>query len=450
MATSAPDIASGRLTSEQYAVNFSDIHPPLSRHEALVEADRCYFCYDAPCVKACPTTIDIPLFIRQILTDNPIGSAETILSQNILGGMCARVCPTETLCEEACVREEAEGKPVKIGLLQRYATDTLMDEQGEQPFERAAPTGKRVAVVGAGPAGLACAHRLAMHGHDVVIYEAHEKAGGLNEYGIAAYKTPEEFAQAEVDFILSIGGITIEYGKRLGHDVTLDELKRFYDAVFLGIGLGGVNGLGLEDDGLPGIEDAVDYIAELRQADDLGTLPVGSRVVVIGGGMTAIDIAVQSKRLGAREVTLVYRRPRDKMKASGYEQELALTNDVVIRESARPIRLIKLDGRVTGVEFETTTEEAGKLVGTGETFEIAADMVFKAIGQKLIAGPLHDHAIRFRYQHGTVDIDDEGRTSMPGVWAGGDCSAAGDGLTVEAVADGRIAAESIHRALCAS
>ncbi len=449
MATTAPDIASGRLTSEQYAVNFSDIHPPLGRHEALVEADRCYFCYDAPCVKACPTTIDIPLFIRQILTDNPIGSAETILSQNILGGMCARVCPTETLCEEACVREEAEGKPVKIGMLQRYATDTLMDEKGEQPFARAAPTGKRVAIVGAGPAGLACAHRLAMHGHDVVIFEAREKAGGLNEYGIAAYKTPDDFAQAEVDFILSIGGITIQYGKKLGVDVTLDELKRYHDAVFLGIGLSGVNGLGLEDEALPGIEDAVDYIADLRQAEDLGTLPVGSRVVVIGGGMTAIDIAVQSKLLGAGEVTLVYRRGRDRMGASLYEQDLAATSGVVIRDNARPHRLLAEQGRVTGIAFERTADHDGKLVGTGEIFELPADMVFKAIGQRLVPGPLHDHAIRFRYQHGTVDIDDDGRTSMPGVWAGGDCSAKGDGLTVEAVADGRNAAESIHRALSA-
>jgi len=449
MATSAPDIVSGRLSAEQYAANFSDIHPPLDRHQALVEADRCYFCYDAPCVQACPTTIDIPLFIRQILTDNPLGSAETILSQNILGGMCARVCPTETLCEEACVREEAEGKPVKIGLLQRYATDILMDEKGEQPFHRAPPTGKRVAVVGAGPAGLACAHRLAMHGHDVVIYEAREKAGGLNEYGIAAYKTPDDFAQAEVDFVLSIGGISIQYGKKLGHDVTLDELKRFYDAVFLGIGLSGVNGLGLADETLPGIEDAVDYISELRQAEDLGTLPVGSRVVVIGGGMTAIDIAVQSKRLGARDVTLVYRRPRERMGASAYEQELAATNGVLIRDSARPHRLLAEEGRVTGVEFETTADHEGKLIGTGEFFTIPADMVFKAIGQKLVPGPLHDHAIRFRYQHGTVDIDDDGKTSMAGVWAGGDCSAKGDGLTVEAVADGRNAAESIHRTLIA-
>ena len=449
MATTAPDIASGRLTSEQYAFNFSDIHPPLSRHEALVEADRCYFCYDAPCVKACPTTIDIPLFIRQILTDNPIGSAETILTQNILGGMCARVCPTETLCEEACVREEAEGKPVKIGLLQRYATDTLMDEKGEQPFPRAPSTGKRVAVVGAGPAGLACAHRLAMHGHDVTIFEARDKAGGLNEYGIAAYKTPDDFAQAEVDFVLSIGGITVEYGKVLGRDITVDTLKQTHDAVFLGIGLAGVNALGLADDTVPGIADAVDYIADLRQAEDIGTLPVGAQVVVIGGGMTAIDIAVQSKRLGAKEVTLVYRRGRDRMGASGYEQELAVTSGVVIRDHARPLRLLTDGGRAVGIVFEKTVEQDGRLVGTGETFEMRSDMVFKAIGQTLVRTPLDGSGVGLRLEHGTVHIDDECRTLVPGVWAGGDCSAKGDGLTVEAVADGRIAAESIHRALSA-
>ncbi len=449
MATSAPDIASGRLTAEQYAVNFSDIHPPLSRHEALVEADRCYFCYDAPCVKACPTTIDIPLFIRQILTDNPIGSAETILSQNILGGMCARVCPTETLCEEACVREEAEGKPVKIGLLQRYATDTLMDEQGEQPFERAASTGKRVAVVGGGPAGLAAAHRLALHGHDVVIYDARAKAGGLNEYGIAAYKAPDDFAQAEVDFILSIGGITVEHGRALGRDISLGELRSAYDAVFLGMGLAGVNALGLADETLPGVADAVDYIADLRQAEDLGTLPVGGRVVVIGGGMTAVDVAVQSKRLGAREVTMVYRRGPEKMGASLYEQELAATSGVVLRFNARPERLVHQDGRVVGVVFEETAERDGRLVGTGTTFELPADMVFKAIGQTLVPDTLDGSAATLTLAGGKIGVDAERRTSLPGVWAGGDCAATGEDLTVAAVADGRIAAESIHRALSA-
>ncbi len=199
---STAGIAAGRLSTAEYAANFSDVHPPLDRHEARVEADRCYFCFDAPCQTACPTSIDIPLFIRQISTGNDIGAAETILEANIFGGMCARVCPTETLCEEACVREAAEGKPVKIGLLQRHATDTLMDA-GKQPFVRGPETGKRVAVVGGGPAGLACAHKLSELGHAVTVFEARDKLGGLNEYGIAAYKATEDFAQREVEFVLS-------------------------------------------------------------------------------------------------------------------------------------------------------------------------------------------------------------------------------------------------------
>src|SRR3990170_2630199 len=221
-------IAGSRLAPEQYAENFSDLHPPLDRHEALVEADRCYFCYDAPCMNACPTSIDIPLFIRQISTGNPVGSARTIFDQNILGGMCARVCPTETLCEEVCVREVAEGKPVQIGRLQRYATDVAM-AQDKQFYARAAPTGKTVAVVGAGPAGLAAAHRLARHGHEVTILEARPKAGGLNEYGIAAYKSTDDFAQAEVDYVTAIGGISIVNGKALGRDYFLSDLTATYD-----------------------------------------------------------------------------------------------------------------------------------------------------------------------------------------------------------------------------
>ncbi len=335
--SATPDIASSRLPADQIAENFADLHPPLDRFEARVAAERCLFCYDAPCVKACPTTIDIPLFIRQIATGNPLGSAKTILSQNILGGMCARVCPTETLCEEACVRMTAEGKPVEIGQLQRYATDTLM-ESGKQPFRRAGSTDTRVAVVGAGPAGLACAHRLAMLGHDVTILEARDKAGGLNEFGIAAYKSTDDFAAREVEFVLSIGGIKVETGKRLGRDFTLAELMSDYDAVFLGMGLGGVNDLDFDEEP-DGVEDAVDYIAELRQADDLAALPVGRRVVVIGGGMTAIDIASQTKRLGAEEVTIVYRRAQSRMNASAYEQHIAQTDGVgTLVASSRPLR----------------------------------------------------------------------------------------------------------------
>ena len=228
-------IVAGRLPEETLGANFGDLHPPLGVHEALVEADRCYFCHDAPCQTACPTSIDIPMFIRQIAAGNPLGAAKTIFDENILGGMCARVCPTETLCEEACVRETAEGKPVKIGQLQRYATDKAMAEDS-QFYTRAEATGKKVAIVGAGPAGLSAAHRLAMLGHDVTIFEKKDKPGGLNEYGIAAYKSVDNFAQAEVEWLLKIGGITIEYGKALGADLSLDALAETHDAVFVAVG----------------------------------------------------------------------------------------------------------------------------------------------------------------------------------------------------------------------
>ncbi|MGB1540072.1 MAG: FAD-dependent oxidoreductase, partial [Rickettsiales bacterium] len=239
---------------------FSDLHPPLNKHQAMVEADRCFFCHDAPCMTACPTSIDVPLFIRQIMTEDTTGSAKTILDSNIMGGMCARVCPTETLCEEACVRNTSEDKPVVIGQLQRYAVDYLM-ETGNQPFTRAPSTGKKVAVVGGGPAGLSCAHRLAMHGHDVVVFEAKPKLGGLNEYGIAAYKATHEIAQREVDFILSIGGIETHCNKLLGRDVFLKDLRETYDAVFLGVGMNAVNHLSMGEEKLSGVEDAVEFIA---------------------------------------------------------------------------------------------------------------------------------------------------------------------------------------------
>ena len=444
-----PDIAAGRLKPEEYRANFSDLHPPLERHEAFVEADRCYFCYDAPCIAACPTGIDIPLFIREILTDNPVGAARTIFQQNIFGGMCARVCPTETLCEEVCVREVAEGKPVKIGELQRYATDAVI-ESGKHPFVRAPLTGKRVAVVGGGPAGLACAHRLALYGHDVFIYDARPKIGGLNEYGIAAYKAVDGFAAREVEFILAVGGIHVETGKVLGREFTLGELREDFDAIFLAIGLGGVNALGLSGEDMAGVEDAVDYIAGLRQARDLATLPVGRRVVVVGGGMTAIDIATQSKRLGAEQVTIVYRRSAERMGASRYERELAQTDGVTIIFNARPSGLTDVGGRVTGIAFEYTREQDGRLVGTGETFTLDADMVFKAIGQTFDGEALNGAIAGVQLEGGRVKVDAERRTNLPGVWAGGDCVAGGNDLTVVAVADGRDAAESIHRALVGS
>ena len=445
-----PDINSGRLDAEALARNFADIHPPLETHEALVEADRCYFCYDAPCMQACPTSIDIPLFIREIQAGNPKGAAKTILEANILGGMCARVCPTETLCEEVCVREVAEGKPVKIGLLQRFATDIQMGT-GDHPFRRAAPTGRRVAVVGAGPAGLSCAHRLAMLGHDVTLFDAREKPGGLNEYGIAAYKATEDFAQREVDFILKIGGIELKTGNALGRDVHLAELRRDYDAVFLGLGLAGVNALGSDGEEHAGAHDAVAWIAELRQTTVLDSLPVGRRVVVIGGGMTAVDAAVQAKALGAEEVTIAYRRGQDAMNASPYEQEIAQTRGVHIRCNLQPKRILAEGGHVVGIELERTATGAdGRLAGTGETVTLEADQVFKAIGQAFVPEGTDGEGEGIALERGRIRVDAERRTSLPGVWAGGDCIAEGDDLTVVAVEDGKIAARSIHAALTAA
>ncbi len=442
------DVRAGRLDASEYEDNFADLHPLLTRHEAVVEAERCYFCYDAPCMTACPTSIDVPMFIRQIAADNPKGSAKTIFEQNILGGMCARVCPTETLCEQACVREVAEGKPVKIGQLQRYATDTLMAEATDHPFKRAVSTGKRIAVVGAGPAGLSCAHRLAMHGHDVSVFEAREKGGGLSEYGIAAYKSVDDFAQKELQFILDIGGITVLNGKRLGSDINVSQLAGDYDAVFLGIGLGNVNALGLEGEDASGSEDAVDYIAELRQASDLSTMAVGRHVVVIGGGMTAIDVATQAKLLGAEEVTIAYRRGQEAMNASGYEQDLAQTHGVSIRHWLQPKALVRRnDGSVAGIELEYTQQSNGSLAGTGETVTLAADQVFKAIGQSFDAGPLEGSGLDL--DGGRIKTDAEGKTNLGNVWAGGDCVRSGEDLTVVSVEDGKVAAESIHAALTA-
>jgi glutamate synthase (NADPH/NADH) small chain len=439
-----PDIRPNRLSRDQIARNFSELHPPLSRSEALIEADRCYFCFDAPCTTACPTGIDIPLFIQKIRSGNLRGSAHTILAENIMGGMCARVCPTEVLCEEACVRNTHEDKPVEIGLLQRYATDPVLDDE-LQLFSRADASGHRVAVVGGGPAGLSCAHRLAMHGHEVALFDREEKLGGLNEYGIAAYKTVNDFAQREIRYILSIGGIEVHSGVALGQDTTITRLRDEYDAVFLGVGLAGVNQLGIEGEELPGVENAVEYIAELRQAIDKGKLPVGRRVVVIGGGMTAIDVAVQSKRLGAEHVDIVYRGSIKAMGASDYEKNLAQTNGVTIRTFARPLKILGR-GHVSGVLFERTArDEYGSLADTGETYTLDADVVFKAIGQRLRDGVLEDGSIRM--QAGKIVVDENRATSLAGVWAGGDCVVGGDDLTVSAVQHGKVAATAIDRYL---
>ena len=435
---------SGRLSEDEIKENFSDMHPPLSASQAYIEACRCYYCFDAPCTTACPTDIDIPEFIKRIQCGNVKGSAHKILAQNIMGAMCARVCPTEELCEEACVRNTHENKPVAIGLLQRYATDDVIEKKVPF-FERKPSTGKTIAVIGAGPAGLSCAHRLASFGHSVTVFDKNEKAGGLNEYGIAAYKALDDIAQNEIAYILAIGGIEIKSNVQLGADATLDQLRDEFDAVFIGVGLAGINPFEIPGETVNGVIEAVNFIYDLRQTERKSELLVGDKVVVIGGGMTAIDVAVQSKKLGAAEVTIAYRRDRTNMKASEYEQHFAQINDVKLRYCASPKRILSKDGQVTGVEFDMTEIDAdGKPLKTGKTFLLEADMVFKAIGQTFLAEQLDDSDGGLAIEMGRIVVDDERKTSLNNVWAGGDCVVGGEDLTVCAVQDGKLAARSIN------
>ncbi|MGY8605569.1 NAD(P)-dependent oxidoreductase [Gluconobacter cerinus] len=438
------DIACGRLPETALELNFADAHPGLSPEQAALEADRCFYCYDAPCVEACPTDIDIPRFIKAIASDNLAGASRTILQSNILGGSCARVCPTEILCEQKCVHTAIEAHhAVRIGALQRFATDWQM-QQKTHPFQRAASTGKRVAVVGAGPAGLACAHRLAMHGHDVTIFDRHDAPGGLNQYGVAAYKLADNFAQKEIDFLLEIGGITFQGNAMLGENITLPGLRETYDGVFLGLGLAGVRALGLESEFAEGVLDAVDFIETLRSRN-LSEVVVGRRVVVIGGGNTAVDAAVQAKRLGAEEVTLVYRRGAEHMSATEVEREWAQTNGVTVRFWASPSQLNVEDGAIRSITFLRGTPDGG--YDPQNAFTLAADMVLKAIGQVFVPDPVRNDQILV--ENGRIVVNETGRTSMPGVYAGGDCTA-GEDLTVAAVRDGRNAAEALHDELMAS
>lgn len=445
MIESLKHLPQARGSNSELAEQFTDLAPPLTRRQAAIEAARCLYCYDAPCTRICPTEIDVASFIRNIHDHNVNGAAAGILKANIFGAACSRVCPTEILCEDACVRNhDEEGQPVKIGLLQRYALDNA--SFSAHPFQRAPATGKRIAVVGAGPAGLSCAHRLAMLGNDVVVYEAREKSGGLNEYGIAKYKLPGDVAQREVEFLLSIGGIDVQHGRTLGVNLHLRDLHAQFDAVFLGLGLNASRQLGLTGEDAPGLMAAVDYIAALRQASDLAALRVPRRAIVIGAGNTAIDMAVQIKRLGAEDVTLVYRRGTESMTATHHEQDIAKMNQVRIKTWAAPLDVLLDDaGHVAGMRFEETRMVDGRLAGTGAFIDIAADAVFKAIGQSMDAVGLSDDMAQHIARSGDkINVDGHFRTSQPGIYAGGDCVAPGQDLTVQAVQHGKLAAIAIH------
>ena len=444
----SPDVRAGRLGAAEYDQHFADAAPRFSRTQALVEAERCLYCHDAPCATACPTGIDVPSFIKRIADDNLRGAAKTILTANPLGGTCARVCPTEVLCEQVCVRTTQQGKPVEIGRLQRYAVDAVMDRPVASLLPRAAATGRRIAVIGAGPAGLACAFELARRGHEVVIHDARPKGGGLNEYGLASYKTAGGFAQRELDWLMAIGGITLQCGWRLESAAQLLALRDQFDAVYLAIGLGRTGPLNVPGEALAGVRDAVDFIAELLQTADKATLAIGRRVVVIGGGMTAVDAAVQSKLLGAEEVHMVYRRGPDSMGASAAERDWAQTHGVTIHHWLAPLAIeagAEVGGHAVAVRFARQHLVGGQLAPAGGEEVFEADMVFKAIGQKLDSRVLEGAGLTL--QGGKVLADELGRSGVAGLWVGGDCRAGGRDLTVEAVEDGKCAAAAIHAQL---
>jgi glutamate synthase (NADPH/NADH) small chain len=438
-------ITNNKLSKEQYEQNFSDIHPPFETKEAaLVEANRCLFCYDAPCTKSCPTSINVPKFIKQITTDNIKGSAHTIFVSNIFGGGCSRVCPVEKLCEGSCVYNLMHEAPIPIARLQRYATEKAIEEKWKL-FDRKPATGKKVAVIGAGPAGLSCAHTLAKEGVDVTVFEKESKGGGLMTYGVAAYKVTPQFCQEEVDFITSLGGIEIKYNHELGKDISLGDLQQQYDAVFLGIGVGLANKLNIEGENLEGVEDAINFIYDVR-TKGYPNIPVGSKVAVIGMGMTAIDAATQAKRLGAEEVTMVYRRTEAEKSCTQAELDIALLDGCKMVWLAAPKKIEGENGKVTALVCDVmkleTPDFSGKpaIVPTGETITIPADMVIKATGQKPFEEWINQNEIS--NSKGKIIINEDSSTNIPGVFAGGDCVNGGKEV-VDAVQAGKDGAQAI-------
>src|SRR5688572_13462261 len=334
------------LAPDQLEKNFAEIAPPLTPDAALLEANKCLYCYDAPCTLACPTHIDVPSFIKKIATDNLRGSARVILDANPMGHSCARACPVEVLCEGACVLNERDEQPIKIALLQRHATDWAL-EHDYQPFTAGAPTRKRIAIVGAGPAGLSCARDLRRHGHAVTIFEAQRQPGGLNSFGIAEYKMRLPIALAEAQMVLDLG-VELKTGVRVGTDVTMAQLKKDFDAVFVAVGLGGTRRLGIPGEDVAGVADALTFIEHLKSHPHRETR-IGRRVVVVGAGNTAIDAATQAKRLGAERVTIVYRRGAEDMSAYAYEYELAKKDGIEFRFNTVPKTIVG-NGHVSGVE----------------------------------------------------------------------------------------------------
>ena len=439
-----------KLTPEQIEENFADINPPLTPALALEAASRCLFCYDAPCIKACPTEINIPQFIRQIVTDNLTGSARTILSANVLGHSCGRVCPTSVLCEGACVLNAEGKKPVEIGRLQRYAVDHVLDRK-IQVLKPSPANGHRVALIGAGPASLSCAVELRKLGYATVIYEAKANPGGLNTYGIAAYKMRAADAIREIEMIRELG-VEIRTGVMVGKDISLPQLDREFESIFIGVGLGSTEELHIENERVRRVVDALSFI-ERTKTNGLEHVQVGTRVAVIGGGNTAIDVATAARRLGTEVVYMIYRRSREEISAFDYEYELAQADGVTFVWQAASVRVVPdARGRAVGLVCVKTElgppDQSGRrsprlIPGTEFTLEV--DMIVKALGQKKLEFLKEIPGLELN--RGRVVVNPETmQTSNPKYFAGGDC-VNGGAEVVDAVAHGKRAARGIHLAL---
>ena len=440
------------LDITQIEQNFAEINPALTMAEALHEANRCLFCYDAPCIQACPTGIDVPSFIKKIATGNLLGSARVIFDANPIGATCARVCPVEVLCEGACVEKTLLQKPIEIGRLQRHATDFVMTS-GRQIFKKGEPNDKSVGIVGSGPAGLSCATYLARLGYDVTVYERKPQAGGLDTYGMAEYKMPQKVSLDEVEHIAAIGvkfmlnteivhGVTPE-SEVLGGEINtvgFDLLNEWHDAIFLGTGLGETNKLNIPGEDLQGVYDALEFIQYIKTRD-WKSVPLGKNVVVIGAGNTAIDAVTQAKRLGAEKVIMVYRRTEKDASAYDYEMELARKDGVEFVWQAAPVGIMADEDNknVTALRCEKTD-------GSLELFEIKCDMVIKAVGQQKMRGFFNDVVGIETDEKGRVVVNDQMQTSNPNIFSGGDCANGGK-EAVDASQMGKLAAMGIHQTL---
>ncbi|MEO8376158.1 MAG: NAD(P)-dependent oxidoreductase [Candidatus Sumerlaeota bacterium] len=436
------------ISAEQLQTNFADLHPNYTRDEAIVESSRCLFCYDAPCTRACPTHIDVPRFIRQIAHDNVGGAAHTIFDANIFGGSCARACPTEVLCEGACVDNIRAGAPIEIGRLQRYATDYATD-RNLRFFAPGNDTGKSVAIIGSGPAGLSCAHELRRIGHKVTVFEARDVPGGLNTLGIAAYKISREMSLAEIQPILEMG-VDLKLNSPVDAAKT-EALLNEYDAVFLGIGLGQTQRLGLPGEELNSVWEALAFIEQLHDERDFSKCIVGRNVIVIGCGNTAIDAATQAIRLGADKVTIAYRRGEDAKSAYNYEYDLGKADGVQFEWYAQPEGFVGVNGHLAGVTFIRTElkgegRKAELVPIPNSEFTLECDMAIKALGQTPVE-ELLSKVNGVERERGAVRVNPETfQTTRRGLFAGGDCTSKGKEI-VNAVQDGKLAARSINRYL---